>query len=237
MANITIFIDESGTLPDPKDQVVIVAAVGTNLPQKLINVSKSVRKYLKTSKKTMSEIKFYKAGEKTKKKFLQELARQNVEIFTLTVEKHGQKIADTPENFALLCWLLLEDCFLFYKNQTKEIVFDCHFHKLKDQKEFNQTLINLLGERLPFNHVDSQKDSRVNAADMIAGSVLWLKTGRDKKFYQIIKRKIISEKVLNWKEAKRKFLTINKFVSRKLEIKKLARTGVNTHPRQVINNL
>lgn len=29
MNKITIFIDESGTLPDPKDPVVIVAAVGT----------------------------------------------------------------------------------------------------------------------------------------------------------------------------------------------------------------
>jgi len=66
---ITIFIDESGTLPNPKDQVVIVAAVGTNLPKLLTKVSKSVRKYLKTSKKTMAEIKFYKAGKKLKRSF------------------------------------------------------------------------------------------------------------------------------------------------------------------------
>ena len=32
---MTVFIDESGTLPDPKDRVVIVAAVGTATPRKI----------------------------------------------------------------------------------------------------------------------------------------------------------------------------------------------------------
>lgn len=202
---ITIFIDESGTLPDPKDKVVIVAAVGTKLPEKLTKVSKSVRRFLKSSKKAMTEIKFYKAGERTKRRFLQELAKQKVEIFTLTVEKYNQKIPDTPENFAFLCWLLLEDCFVFYKNQVKKIIFDRHFHKAKDQKEFNQILTKLLRKKLPFQHVNSQQDSRVNAADMIAGSLLWLETGKDKKFYELIKNQVISKRVLNWKEVRRKF--------------------------------
>lgn len=135
MRNITIFIDESGTLPDPKDKVVIVAAVGTNLPQ----------------------------------------AKQNLAIFTLTVEKNGQKIADSPENFAFLCWLLLKDCFLFYKENVKQIIFDRHFHKTKDQQNFNQTLISLLGKKVAINHADSLRDQRLNTADMVAGSMLWLK--------------------------------------------------------------
>ena len=203
--NITIFIDESGTLPDPEDKVVIVAAVGTKSPEKLMKVSKSVRKFLKSSKKNMTEIKFYKAGEKTKRRFLQELVKQKVEIFTLTVEKYSQKIPDTPENFALLCWFLLEDCLVFYRNQIKKIVFDRHFHKAKDQKEFNRILTKLLRKKFLFQHVNSYQDPRVNAADMVAGSLFWLETGKDKKFYQLIKNQIISKKVLNWKEVKRKF--------------------------------
>jgi len=49
---VYIFIDESGTLPDPKDKVVIVAAVGTKLPEKLIKVSRSVRKFLRSKQKS-----------------------------------------------------------------------------------------------------------------------------------------------------------------------------------------
>ncbi|MBI4225546.1 DUF3800 domain-containing protein [Candidatus Roizmanbacteria bacterium] len=61
MKKITIFIDESGTLPDPKDKVVIVAAVGTEIPHKLIEVVKSIRKYLKSKKNISNEIKFYRS--------------------------------------------------------------------------------------------------------------------------------------------------------------------------------
>ena len=40
---------------------------------------------------------------------------------------------------------------------------------------------------------------------MVAGSLLWKYTGRDKKFYNIIKDKVISEQILNWKQAKAMF--------------------------------
>ncbi|MBU0569494.1 DUF3800 domain-containing protein [Patescibacteria group bacterium] len=204
MPTITIFIDESGTLPDPKDKVVIVAAVATELPQKINQVSKSVRKYLKSRKRKLNEIKFYRSGERTKKKFLQELAKQEVDIFALTVEKYGRKIADTPKNFALLCWLLLEDCFLYYTKSKTKLIFDRHFHLSKDQTEFNLILSKLLGKKLDITHVDSQIDQRVNTADMIAGSILWLKTGKDAKFYELVKDRMISEKTVNWKEIKKK---------------------------------
>lgn len=206
MSKVTVFIDESGTLPDPKDQVVIVAAVSTSIPKSLLKPSKSARKYLKNAKKRLSEIKFYRAGLRTKKRFLKELASQDISIFTLIVEKHRQKIEDSPDNFAILCWLLLEECLIFYKNQIKEVVFDRHFHRLQDQVRFNRILAKLLGKKLPFKHVDSQQDPRVNTADMVAGSVLHFSTGKNKSFYKIIRKKVISEKRINWKEAKRKFL-------------------------------
>jgi len=208
---ITIFIDESGTLPDPKDQVVIVAAIGTNIPNKLTHITKVTRKYLRKSNKNISEIKFYKSGEKTKKKFLQELAKQQLEIFTLTIQKEGQKITDSPDNFAILCWFLLEDCLLFYQNQVSKVIFDQHFHRQKDQIKFNQKLTELLGQKFNINHVDSQKEPGITAADMIAGSMLWLKTGKDQQFYHLFKKLIISEKVINWKQIKKIFF--NKKIS------------------------
>lgn len=203
MKNITIYIDESGTLPDPKDQVVIIAAVGTKLPEKLRAITKAIRKNL--IKKNTSEIKFYTSGEKTKRKFLEKLSNEDIEIFTLTIEKRGQKIPDSPENFALLCWVILEDCLLFYQNSIKEVVFDRHFHKKSDQEKFNSTLTQLLGQNLNFTHTDSQKDYEINTADMVAGSLLWLKTKKESSFYEIIKEKIISERVISWKNLRGMF--------------------------------
>ena len=206
MLNVTLFIDESGTLSDLKDQIVVVAAVGTNFPKMVNKISKSSTGKLAKGEKATPEIKFYRSGERTKRLFLAELAKEDVEIFTLTVDKGGQKISDTPENFAVLCWFLIEDCIIFYGNQIKEIVFDRHFHQLADRALFNEKLTALLDKKITLTHVDSQQNPAVNTADMVAGSLLWARTGKENKFYRMIKNKIISEKVINWKEIKGRFL-------------------------------
>jgi len=207
-SRITILIDESGTLPDPKDKIIIIAAIGAQIPNRLVEIIQKIRKKIKTKKKKeiITEIKFYNASERTKIDFLKELSKHPISIFVLIVEKNGQRIPDTSENFALLCYFLLEECFLFYQKNVKEIIFDKHFHKNQDIEEFDKILQNLLNKKILLKHVDSKKDLAINNADMVAGSVLWAHTGKSAKFYKIIKSKIISEKILNWKEAKRRFL-------------------------------
>ena len=68
MPNSIIYIDESGTLPDTSDPVVIVAAVGIISPERIDDIFKQVRKKT-VSKKPKREIKYYTAGEKTKTHF------------------------------------------------------------------------------------------------------------------------------------------------------------------------
>lgn len=203
MRNVKIFIDESGTLPDPKDRVIIVAAVGTSSPERIEEIIKIVKKRGKFRKPT-GELKFYTAGEKSKILFFEKLIKEDFDIFVLTVEKLGRIIADTPVNFAILSGLLLEDIFKFYPT-IAEIIFDRHFHKENDIKEFNEVLKNFLNKDLPkISHVESKKDKKVNVADMVAGAVLAKEEGKDSRFYKMIKKRIINELRLNWPEAKRK---------------------------------
>lgn len=117
----------------------------------------------------------------------------------------GRKITDTPEHFAFLCWLLLNDVLSFYPD-IKEIIFDRHFSRDYDIEQFNKFLRRLLPQLPDIQHVDSKKVKRVNIADMIAGAVLANETGKNKKYYKMFEKQIISEKRLNWVEAKRKFL-------------------------------
>ena len=210
---ITIFIDESGTLPDPKDKVVIVAAVGTKLPDKLLEIEKKIRKGLRQQKKkdNIAEIKFYHAGDKTKQKFLELLLKCEIDIFVLIIQKDQQRITDSPENFALLSYLLIEQVLFFYPaDRIEKIIFDKHFHQTKDLALFSRLLLKFLKRQIKIQHVDSLADSRVNSADMVAGSLLWKYTGKDDKFYKIICDKIISENVLHWKQAKRKLFKFEK---------------------------
>ncbi|MCL5411728.1 MAG: DUF3800 domain-containing protein [Patescibacteria group bacterium] len=221
MKRISIFIDESGTLPDPRDEVVIVAAAGTEDAKKIEGIIKFLRRKGKL-KDLSKEIKFYSAGEKTKRLFLQKVVEEGLDIFVLIVEKAGKKIPDTPENFAFLCWLLLNDVFSFYSDPC-EIILDRHFSRVSETEEFNRFLPQLLHKSLVISHVDSAKNRLINVADMVAGAVLAKETKKNFIFYEIIRERIIREKRLNWKEVKR----------RVFQNKKLARTGASTHPKQV----
>lgn len=168
MRNVTLFIDESGTLPDPQDKVIVVAAVGVYSPRRIETIIKTVRKKGKF-KKAVGEIKFYNVGEKTRKLFLKKIVAENFDIFILTVDKVGRMIPDTPEHFAVLSGLLLKDVFSFYP-KVGRIVFDRHFHRDRDIEKFNQALNDFLNQKLPeIEHVDSRRDKKVNVADMVAG--------------------------------------------------------------------
>ena len=208
MRKTIIFIDESGTLPDIKDKVIIIAAVGTNKPVLVEKVLKVVQEKGKLRKQT-GELKFYTAGEKTKLLFFKKLTKENIDIFVLIVEKMGRKIPDTPEHFAILCWLLLNDVLSFY-SEIMEVIFDRHFSREYDIEKFNEALSQLLPNIQRIKHVDSKKDKRVNIADMIAGATLANETGKNTEYYEMIEKHIISEKKLNWAEAKRKFLANKK---------------------------
>ncbi|MDP2946734.1 MAG: hypothetical protein Q8N88_01335 [Nanoarchaeota archaeon] len=41
---VILYIDESGTLPDAKDKIIVIAAVGVYLPRKIDEIFKKVRK-------------------------------------------------------------------------------------------------------------------------------------------------------------------------------------------------
>ena len=62
--HIFIYVDESGTLPDPKGPIIVIAAVATYSINQLILPSKSASKSL--FRNNGNEIKFYKSGDKTK---------------------------------------------------------------------------------------------------------------------------------------------------------------------------
>ncbi|MEK7533926.1 MAG: DUF3800 domain-containing protein [Patescibacteria group bacterium] len=202
MKNIVVFIDESGTLPDPKDKVIVIGAVGTKTPERIEKIIKGIQRKTKLKKKT-GELKFYTAGDKTKQLFFERIAKEEIDIFILPIDKMGRKIPDNYENYAILCWFLLEDVFDFYK-EVGQIIFDRHFSKLQDINSFNRRLEDLLQRALKIAHVDSKKDKKVNVADMIAGAVLAKETGKEQGFYKLMKNNIVNERRLNWPSAKRR---------------------------------
>lgn len=198
---MTVYIDESGTLPDPKDKVIVVAAVVPKNKEQIDMLLTKMKQKRDIRKKT-GELKFYTTGDKTKMAFFEAFAEEEIAVFVLIVEKMGRKIQDTPQHFALLCWLLLSDVISFC--DITDLVFDRHFFKKNDLLKFNKILTNQFNIEFDITHVDSKKHKRVNVADMVAGAVLAKETGKDERFYKMIEKRIISYKKLNWVEAKRR---------------------------------
>lgn len=211
MKHITIFIDESGTLPDLNDQVIIVAAVGSFTPEDLVKLfSPKIKKEALRRKST--EIKFYNAGNRTKQKFFEELIKLDLDIYLLIVDKVGRKIPDTPLNFSVLNSVLLREVLSFYE-EGAELIFDKHFQKIEDIEEFDRNLNKLLdGRDVKIRHVDSQEIKIVNVADMVAGATLAHLTSKNSHFYEMLRHKVIVEIRIKWPEVK----------SRLFEKKKLA---------------
>jgi len=201
-----VLIDESGTLPDPKDKFIVIAGVGIRRIKEAENLVSRTLKSLRQRKIKIKELKFYSAGEKTKRQILSGIVSVGLEIFVVAVDKKGRKIPDTPNNFAILVAELINEINLWQKERKFKIIIDRHFHKKSDERNFNNVLKDSVKQSLIFSiqHINSQENFVVNLADFVAGAVLAKYNRNDYRFYDIIKESILTEKILNWPELKRK---------------------------------
>ncbi len=212
-----IFIDESGTLPDPNDKFIVISGVIAANIKDAENLIGGVLKSLRERKIKIKELKFYGCGDRTRRQFLSGMVAVNFDIFTLIVDKKNRKIADTPENFSFLVAQLIQDIASWHKNKNLKILIDRHFYRKTDVSRFNDSLDRQLNLDLSYQikHIDSQQNLIVNIADMAAGSVLWKYTRKNDSFYNIISDNIIIEKKLNWPELKRKMLKNKNHLNRR----------------------
>jgi len=214
--NLTIFIDESGTLPDRNDKFIVVSAVIVKQIREAGNLIDRVLKSLRQTKESLKlkELKFYHSRHSVRRLFLSAMVAAGFDIFALIVDKKNRKIVDGPENFALIIAELVSEISVWYRTKKINLMIDKHFHKQIDREKFDELLEEYLDKELnvelAVEHIDSQSNLTVNMADMSAGAVLWKYRGKDDEFYRIIRDNILVEKITNWPELKRKSVAQNK---------------------------
>lgn len=203
-----ILIDESGTLPDPKDKFVVIAGVGLEKIKEARNLISQILKSLRQRKIRIKEVKFYYAGERSKQQILSGIVLAGFGVFAIVVDKKRRRIADIPENFALLVGELINEINLWQPKRNLTIIIDRHFHRRKDEIDFNKSLQRNITKDLTYTiqHKDSQQNSIINLADFVAGAILAKYNKNTFQFYKIIKENILLEKIVNWPELKRKSL-------------------------------
>ena len=174
-------LDESGSLT-AESPFFVMAAVITAEPRVLHHlIPRAVTrsgKRLGRSAKDAGEIKWRNASRRIRALVLAELAAAEVELFTLTVLKGGRRIEDTPENYGILACELLSLFWPVYPNVA--LAIDRHFTSPAQVATVNTWIYRRWPPPgvLSIVHADSQRNTLVQLADMVAGSVYaWHKSG------------------------------------------------------------
>lgn len=201
-------VDESGNLPDPTDPVVVIAVVIPEASEKsLARLLAKIRRRLplkgkRKRERQIGELKFRSTSPKTRRQVLAALARQDVALFVVTVNKDGVGIKDTPENYAMLANLILPECVKDFPN-LDHILFDRHFSRRVEQEAMARLIRSALKREVEISHVDSLQDARVDLADFVAGAVAFARSRGDTTYEDLIHGKRIVNKVVRWVEKEK----------------------------------
>jgi hypothetical protein len=201
-------LDESGSLT-AVSPFFVMAAVITAEPRVLHHlIPRAVTrsgKRLGRSAKDAGELKWRNASQQIRALVLAELAAAEIELFTLTVLKGGRRIEDTPENYGILACELLSLFWPVHPNIA--LAIDRHFTSPTQIAAVNTWIYRRWPPPgvLSIVHADSQRNTLVQLADMVAGSVYaWHKSGD--RTMQLIAKKFGATQVEEWRYIKDRWL-------------------------------
>ncbi len=192
-----VFGDESGGLANRQDRYVVIAAVGAGRVRQFEQLVKQVRSWLQQRGKkyrNVGELRFHTAEDETRLKLIRRLARTDIDIYLLVVEKDSPLIEDTPENYALMLLPLVQEILERFPEAT--FAFDKHFSKLLHQEQVRNVLETRTNRKLYFEQADSQNNSGIQIADFVAGAALARYQREEEKYLEILRDRIVVERWL-----------------------------------------
>lgn len=207
------FLDESPNLSD-KEIFFCVDIISTTekTNKSLQTIIKRARKRIVKKKlKSLYELKFHVSDEKTREYVLKEIAKHDVKIVAFAVDKEGRRVEDTPENYGIVVGATVAEYLSVYPSLS--LTFDKKYTSKKQQEEFVKTSqetvhkLAVQGAQIFYNTpADSNKDSVVQLADFVAGALNVKYNQQNSHYIDIIKEKIVVEKIVKWTELKKRIV-------------------------------
>ncbi len=191
------YIDESGDLGKGGSTHFAVAAAVVYDPHHLARIIKKVRKNrMHKSLKVLSELKANNTNDVFKRRIFEQIAKSEVEIYAVVLEKRGIGTEVYHSKEALynrLCGFLVR--LLARGRDELEIVLDQKTGNRAIGREIESHLIREVGARSPKTRVTvSQKDSQFTPPLQVADFVVWAVHRKfsmgDARWYDQIKSKI-----------------------------------------------
>jgi len=203
-----IYVDESGSLADPRDTIVTLAAIKTLSPESLRWIIRRVMRdvYQKQPKqKASAEFKFYTTTENARVAVLEALARERVAIYAVSVFKGAQIIPHIPANYAIMLSQLLRACGVEHE-PIAQIALDSPFNTPRQRAQLTTAVQGVLDLDTELVYVDSRKSPQVQLADFVAGAVRAQHMGGHWIPYQFIQPRMRSDQLVRWKTLRREWL-------------------------------
>ncbi len=207
------FLDESPSLSDDTFFFCVdIVSTSEKINKNLQKILKNARhKIVKKKLKQLSELKFYNSDEKTKMYILSQIAKCDVEIVVLILDKDRRKIIDTPENYGIVVGVAIVEFLKLHSSLS--LTIDKKFTNLNQQNDFLQNCQNVINKLSPkgknvfFNPpIDSRKESNVQLADFVAGAFNAKYNKQEARYWEVIKNIIKIEKVVKWTEIKKRIM-------------------------------
>ena len=210
------FLDESPSLNDQSFFFCVdIISTSEKTNKHLQNIIKRARKKIvKKQIKQLSELKFHNSDRKTRDYVLTEIAKSNVEIVVIVINKEHRKIADSPLNYGIAIGVVIAENLLIHP--MLNITMDKKFTNKDDEKEFlaiSQKMINMVisnnkgNKSIVFNPpADSKNEPLLQLADFVAGAMNAKYNNRDTHYSEIIHSKISVEKEIKWTETKKRIV-------------------------------
>lgn len=202
MNQVHIYLDESGDLgfnPNSSNHIVIALLI-TNSPFMIERCIKKIRKRkLKKKLKELPEIKFNKSSDNIRGKTLICIARENIEIAYIVLDK--SRVNPTKQNhkqkiYNFIAGYLMRN--LPYGNTVNlKLIVDKRISNKVIRADFDQYIKQKAAFKADITHENSEYNKCLQATDFIAGAIFRKYESNDSRFYDLIKDRIkIAEHLL-----------------------------------------
>ena len=205
-----VFIDESGDLgyEARSSKYLVITALLTSDPTAIKRCIRKVKqKVIKKKDKSLEEIKFSRASRVVKRRTLESLKEEDLEVYTIILNKSSvyNDLKENKNEVYNYVTRLLFDNLVFPKPLFKlNVIVDRHsgtklqneyntYLSLKIKEHISRHLKRAVEPDIEIKHLSSQNELELQAVDMISGAIFNKYEFNRDAYYKIIKPKIRKE--------------------------------------------
>lgn len=204
---VYVYLDESGDLGFGKEgssDFFVITLLLIEDPTPLKRLVKKIRqRKLKRNLKELPEIKANNSDETVRKRFLRDLAKEEIEIHCIILDKN--KVYDYLKKekeklYNYVSGIILTESTI--RNKNINIIVDKKTSRKVIIEDFNQYIVRKVEERHLFHtrvkisHYDSKNSPGLQAVDFASWSIFRKYEWNDDRYYNLIREKITTEKKL-----------------------------------------